>query len=161
MYRKFSRGENNDSCITLLINGILFFFKGENKHNHSLCFTDTEIEVRYFTNSAENRNWNIIKCHFYSIMHHKSRIKKLMFTAQLNKLGIIKTYNRLDVLFVPIKSSFLCAISTCRKRLNCMLLSDLIVLFKNVLFNSSFLLKKPFAFKNQTKRGFGVGFFGS
>lgn len=65
-----------------------------------------------------------------------------MFIAQFHILGIIKIYNRLDILSVPINSLFLCAISTCKKRLNCMLLSDLIVLFENVLLNSSFFKKK-------------------
>lgn len=81
-----------------------------------------------------------------------------MFTAQFNKLGIAKTYTRLDILFMPIKSSFLCAISTCKTRLNCMLLSDLIVLFESVQLNSSFF-KKYFAFKNLAKRGFWDGVF--
>lgn len=84
-------------------------------------------------------------------MLHKSRIKKLMFTAQFNKLEVIKIYNRLDILFMPIKSSFLCAISTCKKRLNCMLLSDLIVLFENVLLNSLFK-KKIFCFQESDKK---------
>lgn len=75
-----------------------------------------------------------------------------MFIAQFHILGIIKIYNRLDILSVPINSSFLCAISTCKKRLNCMLLSDLIVLFENVLLNSSFFFKKTIAFQILKKK---------
>lgn len=42
MYKTFSKGKNSDSYITLLISGMLLFCKkGENKQNHSLCFTDT------------------------------------------------------------------------------------------------------------------------
>lgn len=111
-----------------------------------------EIEISYIT---DNKKWSTIKCHFHSIVHHKGRIKKINVDSQLNKLGIVKIYNRSDILLATDKSSFFSAIPTCKTRLNTMLLSRLIVLFENVLLHISFL--KKFVFSNLTKRR--VGFF--
>lgn len=82
-----------------------------------------------------------------------------MYTAQLNELGIVKIYNRSEILLVPDKSSFFSAISTCKKkkRLNSSLLSYLITLFENVLLNIPFL--KKFVFSNLKKRVFCVFFW--
>lgn len=79
-----------------------------------------------------------------------------MLITQLNKLGIVKIYNRTDILLVPFKSSLLSALSPCKKRFNIMLLSFLIVLFENVLSNISFF-KKNICFQQSDKKE--LGFF--
>lgn len=161
LYWNCFRDKNFDSHITLLTSGILYLKKGKKdegkkkKHNNCLCFTDREIEVIYITDS---RKWSIIKCHCHSIVHHKGRMKKLMYTAQLNELGIVKIYNRSEILLVPDKSSFFSAISTCKKkRLNSTLLSYLIALFKKCSLEYSFF--KKVCFQQSDKKGVLCGFF--